>query len=353
MSRMLKRFVLSTLVLALARPGGLAAQAPNPEDLLRRARQALQANETERGVELLRQALAAQAATGASPLRVETELELATTSWALGRYDSATVHFQEAIRLDPTARLGVEEHSSEVVRAFEVARRTTPAVGLRLPSDTTLFAVRDSLAVTITLTQPGDVRLRLTGPGPEGRDQLLRSDKLDSTTVLRIPLRDAESRPLPPGRYRLAAEYSGAGVPLPLVQTQQLDVTQQGADTLDWEPPPADSLLRPEYRKGAGPRASIWRGLAFGVAAAAIPVVIGSSALSDGVDGQAVVVGVAIGAAGVAGYYLGRPKIAIDENVAFNQTLRSAWESRNRPITQENVTRRQQTLLRVRLVPGL
>ncbi len=349
----LRRLALATLVLALAGPRALPAQAPNPEDLLRRARQALQTNEIERGVELLRQALAAQATSGATPLRVETELELATASWALGRYDSATVHFQEAIRLDPTARLGVEEHSSELVRAFEVARRTTPAVGLRLPSDTTLFAVRDSLAVTITLTQPGVVRLRLSGLGPEGRDVVLRSDSLASTAVVRIPVRDSGGRALPPGRYRLAAEYSGRGVPLPLVQTQQLDVTQQGADTLDWEPPPADSLLRPEYRKGAGPRASIWRGLAFGVAAAAIPVVIGSSALSDGVEGQAVVVGVAIGAAGVAGYYLGRPKIAIDENVVFNQTLRSAWESRNRAISQENVARRQQTLLRVRLVPGL
>ncbi len=352
MSSMLRRFALATLVLVLTRPGALPAQAPNPEELLRRARQALQANETERGVELLRQALATQAA-GASPLRVETELELATASWALGRYDSATVHFQEAIRLDPTARLGAEEHSAELVRAFEVARRTTAAVGLRLPSDTTLFAVRDSLAVTVTLTQPGNVRLRLTGPGSEGRDVSLRSDRLDSTTVLRIALRDSASRPLPPGRYRLAAEYSAAGVPLPLVQTQQLDVTQQGADTLDWEPAPADSLLRPEYRKGAGPRASIWRGLAFGVAAAVIPVMIGSSALSDGADGQAVAVGVAIGAAGVAGYYLGRPRITIDENVVFNQTIRSAWESRNRAIAQENVARRQQTLLRVRLAPGL
>jgi len=345
------RLVVAILALTLTGTGALGAQAPDPEDLLRRARQALQANEAERGVELLRQVLAMPAATGS--LRVQAELELGTATWALGRYDSATAHFQEAIRLDPVARLNVEQHSPEVVRAFEVARRTTPAVGLRLAPDTTLFAVRDSLAVTITLTQPGNLRLRLSGPGPEGRDVVLRSDSLDATAVVRIPVRDSGGRALPPGRYRLAAEYRGPGVPVPLVQTQQLDVTQQGADTLDWEPAPADSLLRPEYRKGAGPRSSIWRGLAFGVAAAAIPVLISSSALSDGADGQAVAVGVAIGAAGVAGYYLGRPRIAIDENAAFNETLRSAWRSRNAAIAQENVARRQQTLLRIRLVPGL
>ena len=131
--------------------------------------------------------------------------------------------------------------------------------------------------------------------------------------------------------------------------TLALDVSPQVADTLLQEPAPPDSLYRLEVRFGRPSHAGLARGIGFGVGAAAIPLLLANGRLRGG-ESRAVTVGVAVSLAGVAGYFLGRPRQPLPDNIAYNRTLRADWEARNRAITAANEQRRGIVLVRVRVV---
>lgn len=334
-------------------PLTLQAQGPTPDQLLTRAIATLRATETERGVELLRQLVAAPAA---SPgVRLEARLQLAAASWALGLYDSATAHFQAAIRQNPFVRADPEAFHPDLVTAFQAAKRATIAVGLQAARDTALEPKTERWPVTVAVTRPGRVWIRLQegGARPESPDLLVATATVESTTTMTLALTGADSLALAPGSYRLLAEYVG---PPPGGQTAQttlpLELARQSADTQPHEPAPARGLFRPETRLGPPSRPSLVRGLGFGVAAGTIPLLIGSSRLRDKeLEPRALAVGAVVSIAGLAGFFLARPKYTLHENVAFNRTLRAAWEGRNRAIATANEARRRVVLLRVRLAP--
>src|SRR6266545_3802110 len=97
------------------------------------------------------------------------------------------------------------------------------------------------------------------------------------------------------------------------------------------------------------PRARPARGIGFGVGAGVIPVLFANSRLRSA-ERRAVTVGVAVSLAGVAGYFLGRTRQPLAENIAYNRALRSRWETRNRAIAAANERRRGVLLVRVRVV---
>jgi len=150
------------------------------------------------------------------------------------------------------------------------------------------------------------------------------------------------------GSYRLAVDYSEPRGRT-AAATISLELTEQVADSLPHEPPPPDSLYRLEVRWGAPSRASLVRGIGFGVGAVAFPVLLANSRLRRA-EGRALTVGAAVSLAGLTGYFLGRPRQPLPENISYNRALRSAWESRNRAIAAANERRRGVALLRVRVV---
>ncbi len=338
---------LRTLGAALAaHPAVPAARQPGGETLAR-AMAALEATETEGAMELLRQILATPPAAGLSTLQREAQVQLGVANWSLGLYDSASVHFQAAISADPFTSLDPETFNPDLLALFRAARRATLAIGVRAPPDTALTPT-ERWPVSIAVTRPGTVRYHLVGPGPSGHDTLTAVAVVDSTATVPLALVGRDSAPLPAGRYRLAVEWSDAQGRA-AGPTLALDVSPQVADTLLQEPAPPDSLYRLEVRFGRPSHAGLVRGIGFGVGAGVIPLLLASSRLRGG-ESRAVTVGVAVSLAGVAGYFLGRPRQPLPENIAYNRGLRADWEARNRAIAAANEQRRGIVLVRVRVV---
>lgn len=345
-----QRLRLGTIRLQIAGGRGgapLAAYSAPPDpsqpgggQALARAVAALEATETERAIELLRQVDAT--------LRRDAQLHLAVAAWSLGLFDSASVHFQSAISADPFTHLDPEAFNPDLRTLFRAARHGTVALGVRAPRDTALPPRSERWPVSVAVTQPGTLRFRLAGPGAGGRDTLIASAAIDSTATVPLALVVRDSVPLSPGAYRLTVEWSD---PLgrATAQTLALDVSEGAADTLLAEPAPPDSLYRLEVRLGPPSRAGLARGIGFGVGAGVIPVLLANGRLRRA-DGRALTVGVAISAAGVAGYFLGRTRQPLPENIVYNRALRSGWEARNRAIAVTNEQRRGIVLLRVRVV---
>ncbi len=338
---------LRTLGAALAaHPAVPAARQPGGETLAR-AMAALEATETEGAMELLRQILATPPAAGLSTLQRDAQVQLGVASWSLGLYDSASVHFQAAISADPFTSLDPETFNPDLLALFRAARRATLAIGVRAPPDTALTPT-ERWPVSIAVTRPGTVRYHLVGPGPSGHDTLTAVAVVDSTATVPLALVGRDGAPLPAGRYRLAFEWSDAQGRA-AGPTLALDVSPQVADTLLQEPAPPDSLYRLEVRFGRPSHAGLVRGIGFGVGAGVIPLLLASSRLRGG-ESRAVTVGVAVSLAGVAGYFLGRPRQPLPGNIAYNRGLRADWEARNRAIAAANEQRRGIVLVRVRVV---
>jgi hypothetical protein len=339
------------LVLGFALVGhttSLVAQTPKPEDMFARAVAALEATETERAVDLLRQLVASLSPAGPVTLRRDARLQLAIASWSLGLFDSASIHIQAAVKADPFTRLDVEQFNPDFTALFQAVKRSMLVVGVRAAPDTALAPEREPWPVAVSVTRAGTVRLKLAGLGPGG-DTLAASAQVDSTASVSFPLVGQDHAALAPGMYQLTVDYAdGAG--RTTTAGLSVELTPQLADTLPNEPPPPDSLYRLEVRWGAPSKTSLVRGIGFGVGAGLIPVLLANSRMRGG-EGRALTIGFAVSVAGLAGYFLGRPRQALPDNIAYNQRLRSAWEVRNRAIAAVNEKRRGVMMVRVRVVP--
>jgi hypothetical protein len=307
----------------------------------------LEATETERAIELLGQLVATLPPPPTlSALRRDAQLQLGVASWSLGLFDSASVHFQRALTADPFTSLDPETFNPDLLAFFRAAKRATFAIGVRTPADTALVPATERWPVSVAVTRPGTLRFRLAGPG--GLDTVVASTAIDATATVALALVGRDSVALAAGAYRLTVEWSdalGRAAAPPLA----LDVSEHPADTLLHEVAPPDSLYRLEVRLGPPSRASLARGLGFGVGVGVIPVLFANSRLRSA-EGRAVTVGVAVSLAGVTGYFLGRTRQPLPENIAYNRALRSDWEARNRAIAAANERRRGVLLVRVRVV---
>ncbi len=127
-----RRWLVAVVALDVAAVGvPRSAAAQTPEMTLARAVAALEATETERGVELLREAIATAPRATPSALRGNAEVRLAVASWSLGFFDSATVHFQAAVSADPFVTLDPEQFNPDLRAVFHAVRRATLVLGVR------------------------------------------------------------------------------------------------------------------------------------------------------------------------------------------------------------------------------
>lgn len=346
----LRALVVSALVLASS-VSPLRAQ-DGAEPLLARAVAMLDATQPERAAELLRRLLAGLPATAPLTIRREAHLGLATASWSLGLLDSAAVHFQAAVSVDAFLQLDPETFNPDLVAAFRTARRAMVAVGVRAPRDTLLDPHTGRWRVAVAVTQPGQVRLHVVRSGGRGMEPRPVTLAVDSSATVTFPATVADSATLTPGTYRLVAEFSGA-TGTAADSGVSLEVAQSTPDTLAHEPPPPDSMYRLELRWGPRSRGPLLRSVGVGVGAAAIPLLMGNTRLRTwGTQSRALLIGASVSIAGLAGYFLGRPKLLLPENIAYNRALRSTWEERNRVIVTANAARRGTPMLRVRVVVG-
>jgi hypothetical protein len=325
------------------RPAPRADPQPVGDETLAGAVAAMEATETERAVELLRHLASTLPS---ATVRRDAQVQLAVASWSLGLFDSAGTHFQAAISTDPFTSPDPETLNPDLIVLFRAARRGAFAMGVHAPLDTALAPRSERWPVSVAATRPGKLRFRLAGPG--GQDTVIARAGIDSTATVALALSGRDSVVLAPGAYRLTVEWSDS-LGRTAAQTLALDVSEQLADTLLHEPAPPDSLYRLEVRLGPPSRAGLARGIGFGVGASLIPVLLANSRLRSA-EVRAVTVGVAVSLTGVAGYFLGRTRQPLPENIAYNRALRSGWETRNRAIAAANEQRRGILLVRVRVV---
>ncbi len=281
--------------------------------------------------------------------RAARAAQLGVEQWALGHFDSAATRFAMAVTVSPFFAFDPDSANPQILAVFQTTKRATPALGVEPVADTTFASPLDRWPIRVAVGRPATVRVHLAviDSTKAERDSLLASSSVDSTAVLAFPLGAAE-RAWPMGTYRLTLECSNPDGP---AVRKLLVFALELPDTLPHEPPIAPSQFLPESRPGAGSRTSLLRGVGFAALAAAVPVVLGNSVLFDGkMESRALVVGIATGSAGVAGFFLGRAHPALPDNIAANQARRAAWEVRNQAIARTNAARRAGGWFRVRVI---
>jgi len=339
-------FIAGALVPALL--SELAGQTGRLVSRVASAIALLDSAETERGVDALRTVLAQWPDNGPRDLRVRAHSYLGAAILALGMRDSALAHFSEAVRLNPFAVLDPDVFNPEAIAAFREARLTTPSLGVRIAKDTVLKPLSQSYLVAVAVGEPAEIVVSLRRA--TGTSLGVASERLtvDSTASFVMALHTPDSIPLEPGDYLLTAEMLGTTT---LSVRALLRITRQTVDTAPHEPALDSTLFRPERKKGPLAPISALSGIAFGTAAAAVPMVFGNREV-DGRKAQisALSVGAGICVAGLAGVILGRRMIPINENIQYNRSLVVAWEQRNRAIAEANEAKRRLAPLRIALV---
>jgi hypothetical protein len=118
-------------------------------------------------------------------------------------------------------------------------------------------------------------------------------------------------------------------------------------DTMLHQVPIPDSEFRPEEARGSPSLIDVARGVGFGLAATAVPTLIGKRDLRDAaVPPQAIAVGVVIA---VADIVASRPMRPIPDNSEYNQQLLDEWRATNDGIAADNDRLRRRAQLRIRV----
>lgn len=305
---------------------------------LDQAVEALERTEIEAGIALLNSLLADMSASDPVDIRTMAHFRLGEAHFALGAADSAVQQFAAAISGDPFFAPDADLYQPSLIAAFESTRRTTVALGLRAPNDTILSPVPDRLPLDIAIGAPGDLTIRVVRA--DGSENTVTSTTLpiDGITRYPLPLLLRDSVAFEPGLYRLIAVLTVPGMGTDSTELS-LSLERLPADTTPRIPPLDSRLFLPEFEKGPPPASSLLKGLLFGAAVAAIPIVVASSDLSDGIEPRAVAVGASISIAGIVGLVVGRPDMPVEANIAANQRLVNDWQARDRSIADENRAR--------------
>lgn len=306
----------------------------------------LDAGEIERGAGLLREALAPDQPPLAPALRARALARLAEAMWSLGARDSARAYLRDVVRADPFYTPTPDLLNPDLQAAYVQARGQTTVIGLRGPRDTVLMPLRDTLPLEIAVGRPGQVRLLLRLAEPRAHDSLLTALPVDSGAIVKIPLVAHDGSVLPPGVYAIegAVAASGSGASALL----QLTVERTAVDTAPHVSAIPGTTYRPETRKSGVSLRSVREAVGLGGLALLVSVAVNDAALSGrSIPPAAVVIGGSVTLATVA---LKRPGVRIPENVNYNDSLRAAWEARNRTIVAENATRFGSAPLRIRTV---
>jgi hypothetical protein len=304
--------------------------------------------ETERGAAALREALAPDQPPLAPPVRARAFARLAEAMWSLGARDSARACLREVVRADPFYTPAASLFNPELQPAYVRVRGQTTAIALRGPRDTALTPLRDTLPIEIAVGRPGEVRMLLRLTAPRAHDSVLTVLRVDSLAIARLPLTAPDGQVLASGGYAIegvvAAASSAASALL------QLTVEHTPTDTTPHASAIPHATYRPETRKGGVTLRTFREGVGLGALAFLVSAAVNNAALSGrSVPPGALLIGGSVTLATVA---LERPTLSVSENVSYNDSLRVAWEARDRVIAAQNAALLERAPLRIRTAPA-
>jgi hypothetical protein len=331
--------------LALALTAAPALRAQGPDSLIASGVRAYRNLEFDAAAGYLTRALTLLGPADTAR-RMEALTYLGATEVYRQRVDTAHAVFRRAVRLAPGYRIDRLIFPPEVTVVFDAARRTTPAVVAQIDREFRFRTGRGEVAMTLVGSTFHEIRADIQRADGTVAGALYAGPIADS-----LPLawdgRVTGGAPITSGRYQLViASLDPDGTPVRLLQFPLAVVASQD-DTLPLPPAPDEALL-PERRAGVGGVESLVGGLLVGLGVTVLP-----SAVAPGTShaGGRFGVGVLVAAAGVASFLTTRGDQRIAENIAANDSVRTAWRAERDAAAAENARRRATADLIVRVGP--
>jgi hypothetical protein len=281
----------------------------------------------------------------AASARRDAYLQVAAVLESHQQRAEALVYWERAVRLDPFPELDPARFNPELRETYRVVRRTTAAVGVQVPTDTTVTPGQDAWPVPVVVGRPATIELRLLAVS--GTDSIsIGTASVERLRTIPLVLTEREGDELQSGSYRLVARTTDTD---PMIgATIAIEIQRVRVDTLEWEPPISDDLLRPETRPGPPALGHLLKGLTAGVAAGGVSYLMGTDALGTRtVPPRAIVVGASFTLAGLFGSWLDREPLPLQANIDYNDGLRADWRDRNRGVSEINRARRSDAPFRI------
>lgn len=349
----MRRLAVAALLLG-ALPGGARAQ-DSTALVLQQARDLYERVELERALPLYRAVLSPGwrfEVTQAQ--RVDANLYLGAALLLLDARDSALAHFRAALERDAFADLDPSRFTPSQLEAFQAARQTVFAIGLRPVTAVRLDPRAGKMTFSIATTHAAAVRceIRLAGQATSfpvfvGEIQGgLREIEWDGVL--------SSGQLAPSGRYAfvvLARSWTRGDLARATDSTAAyFDVRQEYAALEDTIADLNTSDLLPETYPTSAAAADLLKGLGVAVGALLLATVASDQDLGAA-KGMAAAVGVAGVAVGVASIAT-RSGRARPENVAANEQRRAQRSAANAEIRRRNAERLAQTVLLISPAAG-
>lgn len=252
--------------------------------------------------------------------------------------------FRALLILDPRYRPSEVVFPPEVIALYQETRIGVRATSAEIAPLSEIVIPTDRLPIKLFASTLHDIRVRVTTSlgAPE---RILYEGVIGDSLLVSWDGREASGAAGRPGRYLLRIASRGpGGTPEREVQIP-LEVEHLPIDTLPWPEPLNARQLRPETVVRANGTRQIITGLVGAAAVVVLPTLIGAT------DASSLRYGVAAGisVAGLVGLATATRPQPVPENIAFNNTLRTAWSQEFDRIKTENRTRLATVRLRVRV----
>jgi hypothetical protein len=353
MARSLQPRASWLLVVWLVLAPRVAHAQSNTDETLRRAIRLYEDLQVERALVLFREVISPSSPFVVSTAqRVMAYKYLGAAHATLGEPDSASEYFRAAIERDPFVDLDGHDFTAHEREVFQDAKQQTFAVAVRPIGHTRIDPRTEHLTFQVLTTHAALLRAEIrTGAGEAS--PIFESE---NDGVRDIPWNGVleSGRLAPPGTYELVVRGESRLIPAAADSTRLFFTIAEDRPPLDDTLPdlgPADLL--PEHYPPSAATKELATGLGVGLAAIAIPTLLGHGAFAGPSRGLAATVSVTGIAVGILGFRWRRQHSDLTDNIAENTRRRTTRLARNTEIRRENDEKLASTALVISPAAGV
>jgi hypothetical protein len=333
-------------------PQATKAQS-NTDESLRRAIRLYEDLQVERALAMFREVISPSTPFVVSTSqRVMAYKYLGAAHATLGQPDSASVYFRAAIERDPFIDLDGHDFTAHEREVFADAKQHTFAVAVRPITRTRIDPRTEHLTFEVLTTHGAllraEVRTATGDPSPifESENDGVRDVPWNGVL--------ASGRLAPPGTYELVVRADSRLIPSRSDSARLFFTIEHDRPPLDDTLPdlgPGDLL--PEHYRQSAATMELVRGLGVGVAAIAIPTVLGHGEFAGPSRGIAATVSAAGITVGILGFRWRREHSDLAPNIAENLRRRTTRSARNSDIKRQNDSKLALTALVISPAAGV
>jgi hypothetical protein len=348
-----------TLALAAATLIGLAVgprTAPaqgNTGETLRQAIRLYEDLQVERALAMFRDVISPS-----TPFVVSTEQRVMAYKYlgaahaTLGKPDSASVYFRAAIERDPFVDLDGQQFTAREREEFANAKQRTFAVAIRPISRIRIDPRTEHVSFEVLSTHGAMLQVEVRNAA--GETSVIFASENDG--VRDVPWNGllASGRLAPPGTYQLVLRGDSRLIPSRSDSARIFFTVEHDRPPLDDTLPDLGSAgLLPERYRPSAATLELAKGLGIGVAAIAIPTLLGKGSFAGPSRGIAAAVSATGITVGILGFRWRREHGDLTSNIAENSHRRATRASRNAEIERQNEAKLANTALIVGPAAGV